>query len=181
MDKIISCILESLNCFTVYPPEQPYFDERSGTKMEQNEGGKMARILTRKGKKKTTYTITVRVKGYESISRTFDTKGEARHVLSGLVQQLPTPFTAREKNTQPSVCRDAADGQTGRVSTLKREKTVQTIGATSVLLFENLSLRRACFPKRAGGHASCPAERPGLAAQRTNPSSRCGSIRCIRR
>lgn len=38
----------------------------------------MARILTRKGKKKTTYTITVRVKGYESISRTFDTKGEAR-------------------------------------------------------------------------------------------------------
>ncbi len=38
----------------------------------------MARILTRKGKKKTTYTITVRVKGYKSVSRTFDTKGEAR-------------------------------------------------------------------------------------------------------
>lgn len=38
----------------------------------------MARLLTRKGKKKTTFTITVRVKGYESVSRTFDTKGEAR-------------------------------------------------------------------------------------------------------
>ena len=38
----------------------------------------MARILARKGKKKTTYTITVRAKGYESVSRTFDTKGEAR-------------------------------------------------------------------------------------------------------
>ncbi len=38
----------------------------------------MARILARKGKKKTTYTVTVRTKGYESVSRTFDTKGEAR-------------------------------------------------------------------------------------------------------
>jgi len=38
----------------------------------------MARIQTRKGKKKTTFTITVRVKGYKSVSRTFDTKGEAR-------------------------------------------------------------------------------------------------------
>lgn len=28
----------------------------------------MARILTKKGKKKTTYTITIRVKGYKSIS-----------------------------------------------------------------------------------------------------------------
>lgn len=38
----------------------------------------MARILTRKGKKKTSYTVTVRVKGFDSLSRTFDTKGEAR-------------------------------------------------------------------------------------------------------
>jgi len=38
----------------------------------------MARIIARKGKKKTTFTVTVRVKGYESVSRTFDTKGEAR-------------------------------------------------------------------------------------------------------
>ena len=38
----------------------------------------MARILTRKGKRKTTFTSTVRVKGYDSVSRTFDTKGEAR-------------------------------------------------------------------------------------------------------
>lgn len=38
----------------------------------------MARILTRKGKKKTTFTATVRARGYDSVSRTFDTKGEAR-------------------------------------------------------------------------------------------------------
>ena len=38
----------------------------------------MARILARKGKRKTTYTATIRIKGYESVSRTFDTKGEAK-------------------------------------------------------------------------------------------------------
>ena len=38
----------------------------------------MSRILTRKGKKKTTFTATVRARGYDSVSRTFDTKGEAR-------------------------------------------------------------------------------------------------------
>ncbi len=38
----------------------------------------MARILTRKGKKQTTHTATIRQKGYKSVSRTFDTKGEAR-------------------------------------------------------------------------------------------------------
>ena len=38
----------------------------------------MARIIPRKGKRKTSFTATVRIKGYESVSRTFDTKGEAR-------------------------------------------------------------------------------------------------------
>jgi hypothetical protein len=35
----------------------------------------MARFLTRKGKKKTSYTATVRIKGFDSLSCTFDTKG----------------------------------------------------------------------------------------------------------
>jgi integrase len=47
-------------------------------KWNKFEGGRMARILTRKGKRKTSYTVTVRVKGFDSLSRTFDTKGEAR-------------------------------------------------------------------------------------------------------
>ncbi len=38
----------------------------------------MARILTRKGKKQTTRTANIRQKGYKSVSRTFDTKGDAR-------------------------------------------------------------------------------------------------------
>ena len=38
----------------------------------------MARIQTRKGKKRTTYTATVRVKGFPAVARTFDTRGEAK-------------------------------------------------------------------------------------------------------
>ena len=39
----------------------------------------MARIQTRKGKRRTTYTATVRVKGFPALARTFDTKGEAKN------------------------------------------------------------------------------------------------------
>ncbi len=39
----------------------------------------MARIVARKGKKQTSYSVTVRQKGYKSVTRTFDTKGEARY------------------------------------------------------------------------------------------------------
>jgi len=38
----------------------------------------MARIQARKGKKRTTFTATVRVKGFSPLARTFDTKGEAK-------------------------------------------------------------------------------------------------------
>ena len=38
----------------------------------------MARIQARKGKKRITYTATVRVKGYPPLARTFDTRGEAK-------------------------------------------------------------------------------------------------------
>lgn len=54
---------------------------KNGTKNpSENEAwrSKMARIQTRKGKTRTTYTATVRVKEFPSIARTFDTKGEAK-------------------------------------------------------------------------------------------------------
>ena len=38
----------------------------------------MGRIVARKGKNKTSYSVTVRLKGHESVTRSFDTKGEAR-------------------------------------------------------------------------------------------------------
>jgi integrase len=39
----------------------------------------MARIQTRKGKNRTTYTASVRIKGFPPVARTFDTKGEAKN------------------------------------------------------------------------------------------------------
>jgi hypothetical protein len=38
----------------------------------------MARIQTRKGKSRTTYTASIRIKGFPPVARTFDTKGEAK-------------------------------------------------------------------------------------------------------
>lgn len=38
----------------------------------------MARIIPRKDKRKTTFTVTVRIKGYDSASRTFYTNGGPR-------------------------------------------------------------------------------------------------------
>lgn len=39
----------------------------------------MGRIVARKGKSKTSYSvIAVRLKGHDSVTRSFDTKGEAR-------------------------------------------------------------------------------------------------------
>ena len=38
----------------------------------------MARIQTNKGKKRTTFTATIRLKGFPTLARTFDTRGEAK-------------------------------------------------------------------------------------------------------
>ena len=42
----------------------------------------MARFQTRKGKNRTTFTATVRVKGFTPIARTFDTKGDVNPSLA---------------------------------------------------------------------------------------------------
>jgi integrase len=48
----------------------------------------MARIQTRKGKKRTTYTATVRVKGFPALARTFDTKGEAKSWSADIEKEM---------------------------------------------------------------------------------------------
>ena len=48
----------------------------------------MARIQTSKGKKRTTYTATVRVKGYPPLARTFDTKGEAKSWATEIEKEM---------------------------------------------------------------------------------------------
>ena len=48
----------------------------------------MARIQTRRGKKRTTYTATVRVKGFPSLARTFDSKGEAKSWAADIEKEM---------------------------------------------------------------------------------------------
>jgi integrase len=48
----------------------------------------MARIQTRQGKKRTTYTATVRVKGFSPLARTFDTKGEAKTWAADIEKEM---------------------------------------------------------------------------------------------
>jgi integrase len=48
----------------------------------------MARIQARKGKKRTTYTATVRIQGFDPIARTFDTKGEAKNWVADIEKEM---------------------------------------------------------------------------------------------
>ena len=48
----------------------------------------MARIQTRKGKHRTTFTATVRVKDFPTIARTFDTKGEAKSWAADIEKEM---------------------------------------------------------------------------------------------
>ena len=48
----------------------------------------MARIQTRKGRRRTTFTATVRVKGFPALARTFDTKGEARNWAADVEKEM---------------------------------------------------------------------------------------------
>ncbi len=59
----------------------------------------MARIQTRKGKKRTTYTATVRIKGFPTFARTFDTKGEAKKWASDLETDVRS---GRYQDTRPA-------------------------------------------------------------------------------
>jgi len=48
----------------------------------------MARIQTRKGKNRTTFTATVRVNGFDNCARTFDTKGEAKTWAANIEREM---------------------------------------------------------------------------------------------
>jgi len=48
----------------------------------------MARIQTRKGKNRTTFAATVRVSGFDTCTRTFDTKGEAKTWAANVEREM---------------------------------------------------------------------------------------------
>ena len=60
----------------------------------------MARIQTRKGKSRTTFTATVRIKGFTPVARTFDTKGEAKSWAADIEKEMRI---GRYQDVRPAV------------------------------------------------------------------------------
>jgi len=80
----------------------------------------MARIQARKGKKKKIYTTTVRIKGFPTLTRTFDIKGEARKWAADTETKMRA---GRYQDTRPAehlLFVDVLNRYLEQVSTTKR-------------------------------------------------------------
>lgn len=103
-------------CYTLW--------NKNGTNWEQKRESKdMARILARKGKRKTTYTATIRIKGYESVSRTFDTKGEAKIWAAAIETEMKKRQYKDHRRANQSL--DEAMKRYLATVTVKKAKTTQ--------------------------------------------------------
>jgi len=80
----------------------------------------MARIQTYKGKTRTTYTATVRVKGFPTLARTFDTKGEARTWAADTEKEIRMGRYQDVRPAENLTFADALSQYLARVSTTKR-------------------------------------------------------------
>lgn len=80
----------------------------------------MARIQLNKGKKRTTYTATVRVKGFPTLARTFDTKGEAKSWAADVEREMRLGRYQDVRPAENVTFADALSQYLARVSTTKR-------------------------------------------------------------
>lgn len=80
----------------------------------------MARIQPRKGKTRTTYTASIRIKGQPFISRTFDTKGEAKSWAADVERQMRMGRYQDARPAENITFVDALSKYLERVSTTKR-------------------------------------------------------------
>ena len=80
----------------------------------------MARIQTRKGKKRTTYTATVRVKGFPALARTFDTKGEAKIWAADVEKNMRMGRYQDVRSAEKIVLAEAIARYLSQVSSAKR-------------------------------------------------------------
>ncbi len=80
----------------------------------------MARIQTRKGKKKTTYTATVRIKGNPTLARTFDTKGEANKWAADIETKVRAGRYQNTRSAEKLLFADVLDRYVEQISTTKR-------------------------------------------------------------
>ncbi len=97
----------------------------------------MARILTRKGKKKTSYTATVRVKNFDSLSRTFDTKGEARAWAAEVESNMKNQRFKDPRRAQQTL-NDALDRYLHTVTLQKAQTTQERERRISKILLDKL-------------------------------------------
>ena len=95
----------------------------------------MARIQTRKGKNRTTFTATVRVKDFTPIARTFDTKGEAKSWAANLERDMRMGRYQDARPAEKVLFGEALERYLKHVSTAKRINSERRdrISATALL------------------------------------------------
>jgi len=80
----------------------------------------MARIQTRKGKNRTTFAATVRVSGFDTCTRTFDTKGEAKTWAANIEREMRMGRYQDIRPVKKVTLSEAMERYLTQVSTTKR-------------------------------------------------------------
>jgi integrase len=80
----------------------------------------MARIQTRKGKSRTTFTATVRIKSFTPVARTFDTKGEAKDWAANIERDMRMGRYQEARPVESLTFSEALNKYLDQVSTTKR-------------------------------------------------------------
>ncbi|OCC15312.1 Shufflon-specific DNA recombinase [Dissulfuribacter thermophilus] len=85
----------------------------------------MARIRVYKGKFRTTYTATVRIKGYDSVSATFDTKTEAKNWAAQVEAQMRSGRYIDQKTAKKISFAEALDRYFETISSMKSPNSMR--------------------------------------------------------
>jgi integrase len=85
----------------------------------------MARIQTNQGKKRTTYTATIRVKGFPTLARTFDTKGEAKNWAADIETQVRAGRYQDIRSAEKLLFADVLNKYLEQISTSKRPNSAR--------------------------------------------------------
>lgn len=84
----------------------------------------MARIRVYKGKYRTTYTATVRIKGYDSVSATFDTKTEAKNWAAQIEADMRSGRYNNMKSAKKNTLDEALTRYFNSISSMKAPNTL---------------------------------------------------------
>jgi len=84
----------------------------------------MARIRVYKGKYRTTYTATVRIKGYDSVSATFDTKTEAKNWAAQIEAEMRSGRYNNMKSAKKITLDEALSRYFNSITSMKAPNTL---------------------------------------------------------